>query len=54
MKPNDFDEMLFKAAQPLPVQQAERSGAIASLMARMLEAWAGLYAAPPRRLGPMI
>jgi hypothetical protein len=56
MKLNDFDKALFDAAQPLP---ADRRGsgwraALAALKARLEKAWVGLYAAPPRRLRPLV
>jgi hypothetical protein len=55
MKLNDFDT-LFDAAQPLPAYSPRRSwrAAVGVLMVRLEQAWVGLYALPPRRLGPMI
>jgi hypothetical protein len=51
-----FDRAHFNGGGPL---RALRSGpgwrrAVAALRARLARAWVGLYAPPPRRLGPMI
>ena len=56
MKLNDFDRALFDAAQPLPVHRPQRGrrAAVAALKARLEKAWVGLYAAPPRRLRPLV
>jgi hypothetical protein len=56
MKWKGFDLAQFGGGRPLP---ALRSGpawrrAVAALRARLERAWVGLYAPPPRRLGPMI
>jgi hypothetical protein len=56
MKLNDLDVVHLGAAQLLAVHQAERGWrrAIAALNARLVKAWIGLYAPPPRRLGPLV
>jgi hypothetical protein len=56
MKMNEFDVVHLVAVHPLPVLQAGRGwrGAIAALKTRLMAAWVGLYAQPPRRLGPMV
>lgn len=43
-------------ARAVPVYEAERGlrGAIAALRTRLMKAWVGLYAAPPRRRGPAV
>jgi hypothetical protein len=56
MKLNDLDMARLSTAQPLPVFQPTvgRRGALAALMARLVNAWVGLYAPPPRRPLPML
>ena len=56
MKLNDLDMEHLAAARPLPVFRLERGwrGVLAVLRARLARAWIGLYAAPPRRLPPML
>jgi hypothetical protein len=51
MKPYEFEAVHLSAALPLPAFQSAPGwrGAIAALQARLVKAWVGLYAAPPRR-----
>lgn len=51
MKLYEFDAAHLSAALPLPAFQCAPGwrGAIAALQARLVRAWVGLYAAPPRR-----
>jgi len=56
MKLNELDLEHLVAARPLPAFRIERGwgGVIAVLRARLARTWVGLYAAPPRRLPPML
>jgi hypothetical protein len=56
MQLNGFDLAHVGAARPLPVTRSGHGwrGAIAALGARLASAWVSFYAAPPRRLQPLI
>jgi len=51
MKLNDLDAVHIRAARPLRTFQSgsRRPGIAEALMTRLMRAWIGLYAAPPRR-----
>jgi hypothetical protein len=56
MKLNDLDGVNISAAMSLPASPpaAGWRGSIAALKARLVKAWVGLYAAPPRRALPSL
>jgi hypothetical protein len=56
MTMNEFNGAHLGVLQPLPVHRSEHSwcGVLAALMTRLMNTWVGLYAPPPRRLGPLV
>jgi hypothetical protein len=56
MNMNDLGTVQFGAARPQPALQSARGwrGFLEALMTRLMRQWSGLYAAPPRRLPPLI
>jgi hypothetical protein len=56
MKLNELDVTRLGTARALPAFQPASGwrGAIAALRARLVRAWIGLYAPPPRRLAPLL
>lgn len=56
MKLNDLDMAHYPAARMPAVCQPERGahGGLATFYGTLMKAWVGLYAAPPRRLTPLV
>jgi hypothetical protein len=56
MKLNDLDAVHISAARLLPAfpPVPGRRGAVAALKTRLVQAWIGLYAPPPRRALPSL
>jgi hypothetical protein len=56
MKLNELKWVHLGAARPLPVIRCEPGwrGAMATLKTRLVRAWVGLYAPPPRQLPPLL